>query len=82
MVSRSEEGRNNKRKDKKYQSIENRKENIAPHLPSTTYMGPTIWRQRQRVNVLFPIPEENDTFFNIPHKYQITSNRNEFLQTD
>ena len=45
-------------------------------------MGPTIWRQRQRVNVLFPIPEENDTFFNIPHKYQITSNRNEFLQTD
>ena len=63
------------------QSIQNQND-VLPHLPSTTTMGRTIRRQQQRVNVLPPIPAENDLFFNIPQEYQIASNGNYFLQAD
>ena len=55
---------------------------VLARLPAPASMARTIRRQRQRVNINEPIPDQYDVLFNIPDEYRTTSTGELFLQYD
>ena len=53
---------------------------VLARLPAPASMARTIRRQRQRVNINEPIPDQYDVLFNIPDEYRTTTTGELFLQ--
>ena len=55
---------------------------VLARLPAPASMARTIRRQRQRVNINEPIPDQYDVLFNISDQYRTTSTGELFLHYD